>query len=258
MVYAMNRNIGLLFSMLGALSFNGVGTLPTWANSADVDTKLSQQQPIETLLDATVHQVEQGDFDQASASLERALRIEPQNALVWHLLGQIRMHQARYPEAIAMANKSNNFASGNKSLQEQNAHLIEVAERLSAGERKMVTNKTSIKPAQETEKQTLLINIRKALPPVKPSWDSPASSLTDRSETETLTSLPRTRPSAQEVIDRLQRQSRQPMPGKKLRTSFDTGFDASSRQGKNALLTNDLGTYRGRLYPVRTRRKSWP
>ncbi len=56
------------------------------------------------------------DADQAYASsnhaaaalaLERALRIEPRNALLWHRLAQVRVRQQRLHQAIQLASKSN-------------------------------------------------------------------------------------------------------------------------------------------------------
>lgn len=86
---------------------------------------------VETLLNSAADQVEAGKFDKAAAALERALRIEPRNGEIWHLLGQVRLHQGHYDQAAAMARKSNSFAAGNSTLQQQNSALLATAAQLS-------------------------------------------------------------------------------------------------------------------------------
>ena len=81
------------------------------------------------LLDNAADAVEQGNLDQAASSLERALRIEPRNASIWHDLGQIRLHQRKFSQAESMAEKSNSLAGGNGSLKARNWRLIAVARR---------------------------------------------------------------------------------------------------------------------------------
>lgn len=53
-----------------------------------------------------------GDLNGASASLERALRISPRDAVVWHELAVLRERQGRYGQAEEMASKSNSLAAG--------------------------------------------------------------------------------------------------------------------------------------------------
>ncbi|MEZ5590439.1 MAG: tetratricopeptide repeat protein [Gammaproteobacteria bacterium] len=79
------------------------------------------------LLDDAAAAVDQGHYDTAASALERALRIQPQNAEIWHLLGQVRLHQGRYSEAEAMGEKSSALARNNPALQERNERLIRVA-----------------------------------------------------------------------------------------------------------------------------------
>ncbi|WP_370300239.1 tetratricopeptide repeat protein [Abyssibacter sp.] len=55
----------------------------------------------------------QGDLQGAAAQLERALRIEPRNAFLWLLLGQIHLEQADTDQARQMAHRARSLASGN-------------------------------------------------------------------------------------------------------------------------------------------------
>ncbi len=50
-------------------------------------------------------QRKRGDLPGASVSLERALRIEPNNPLLWIEMGRLRMDQRNYPQAEAMGRK---------------------------------------------------------------------------------------------------------------------------------------------------------
>ncbi len=86
-------------------------------------------QAVVALLDSADKYVKGGQLDKAGAALERALRIEPRNAGIWHDLAQIRLHQGQYPQAESLASKSNNLAGGNKALQSRNWKLIAAARK---------------------------------------------------------------------------------------------------------------------------------
>jgi tetratricopeptide (TPR) repeat protein len=81
------------------------------------------------LLDNAAGYVGAGDLDMAAASLERALRIEPRNASIWHDLGQIRLHQRKYEQAESLATKSNSLAGDNSGLKARNWQMIAVSRR---------------------------------------------------------------------------------------------------------------------------------
>jgi tetratricopeptide (TPR) repeat protein len=89
-----------------------------------------QSEAVEVLLDSAVRHVEQTEYEQAAVVLERALRIEPGSAEIWHLLGQVRLHQGQYAQAEAMAQKSNALAANNMDLRQRNQHLISLATKL--------------------------------------------------------------------------------------------------------------------------------
>ena len=68
-----------------------------------------------------------GDLSATEANLERALRIEPRNARLWHYMARLRMAQKAYPEAASLAAKSNSLAQGNRALHHDNWRLISQA-----------------------------------------------------------------------------------------------------------------------------------
>mgnify|MGYP000959086420 CR=1 FL=1 len=81
-------------------------------------------QAVVALLESADKYVKSNQLDKAGAALERALRVEPRNAGIWHDLAQIRLHQGQYQQAESLASKSNNLAGGNRALQSRNWKLI--------------------------------------------------------------------------------------------------------------------------------------
>jgi len=55
-------------------------------------------------------QADTGELGQAAATLERALRVEPQNAALWLELAQIKLHQGNPAQAEQMALRATRFA----------------------------------------------------------------------------------------------------------------------------------------------------
>ncbi|MDG4597094.1 MAG: tetratricopeptide repeat protein [Candidatus Contendobacter sp.] len=86
-------------------------------------------QAVAALLESADKYVKSKQLDKAGAALERALRIEPRNAGIWHDLAQIRLHQGQYQQAESLASKSNNLAGGNRSLQSRNWKVIASARK---------------------------------------------------------------------------------------------------------------------------------
>lgn len=66
-------------------------------------------------------------LDQAAATLERALRIEPRNAFVWSLLAQTQLKRANYEQAESVAQKANSLARGNPYVELENWRVIAAA-----------------------------------------------------------------------------------------------------------------------------------
>lgn len=66
----------------------------------------------------------QGQLTVAEAQLERALRIEPQNAVLWHYMAKLRLHQGQLSQAAGLAAKSNSLDQGNLELQADNWRII--------------------------------------------------------------------------------------------------------------------------------------
>jgi tetratricopeptide (TPR) repeat protein len=65
-----------------------------------------------------------GDIDGASATLDRALRIEPSNPLLWIELGRVRLVDGNAHQAEVCARKALALASGDPAAQGQAGHVL--------------------------------------------------------------------------------------------------------------------------------------
>jgi hypothetical protein len=84
----------------------------------------SMSKAVKTLVDQAELQRSSGDLTGAAATLERALRIEPDNGYVWNRLANVRAAQGQAGLAGELAAKSNTFAGGDESLRRDNDRLI--------------------------------------------------------------------------------------------------------------------------------------
>lgn len=72
---------------------------------------------------ATTQQLN-GNLQGATKTLQRAIRIAPKNASVWHQLAKVRFAQNHYQQAEQLAIKSNTLAQQNPLLKIKNWRLI--------------------------------------------------------------------------------------------------------------------------------------
>lgn len=76
------------------------------------------------LLDTAQRQQQADQLGEAAASLERALRIDPNNARVWHELAVVRFRQGRSDQAEQLALKSESLAGADADLRARNWRLV--------------------------------------------------------------------------------------------------------------------------------------
>jgi tetratricopeptide (TPR) repeat protein len=69
-------------------------------------------------------QVAHGDLPAASSTLDRALRIEPNNPLLWVELGRLRLAESDAHQAEGCGRKALALASGDRSTQTQAGRLL--------------------------------------------------------------------------------------------------------------------------------------
>jgi tetratricopeptide (TPR) repeat protein len=68
--------------------------------------------------------ISHGDLDGASSTLDRALRIEPNNPLVWIDLGRLRLAESDAHQAEGCGRKALSLASGDRGTQAQAGRLL--------------------------------------------------------------------------------------------------------------------------------------
>jgi hypothetical protein len=76
------------------------------------------------LVNLSQTQRKKGDLPGAATSLDRALRIEPSNPLLWIEMGRLRMDQRNYAQAEAMGRKALSMAVGDSHTQASAWQLI--------------------------------------------------------------------------------------------------------------------------------------
>jgi predicted negative regulator of RcsB-dependent stress response len=84
----------------------------------------SENNAVVALLQKSQSQSSAGQLDAASASLERALRIEPRNPVLWQKLARVRLEQKDYLQAENLAAKSNALAGKDRRLRSENWRII--------------------------------------------------------------------------------------------------------------------------------------
>jgi hypothetical protein len=91
------------------------------------ESQTTKHPAVIALLSEAAQQENNGDLEIAAAKLERALRIEPRNAVLWHHLAAVRLRQGQNQLAASLAQKSNSFAANDNELIERNKRIIEEA-----------------------------------------------------------------------------------------------------------------------------------
>ncbi len=68
-----------------------------------------QNPAVVALLNRANQSQQKGDYVRSAASLERALKIEPNNAWLWHRLAEVRLQDGQAGQAASLAAKSNSL-----------------------------------------------------------------------------------------------------------------------------------------------------
>jgi len=93
--------------------------------SQGIERSVSNLSPaIASLLQKADQSIEKQQWQQAIASLERALRINGKQAEIWTRLAVVYLGQYNPQQSIHMARRSNSYSRNNKSLQAYNWLLM--------------------------------------------------------------------------------------------------------------------------------------
>ena len=87
------------------------------------------------LLNESQSKSDSGQYESAIAALERAIRLDPKNAYLWHRLAVTRVRQQEWQQVINLAQKSLSLAADDKALQQQNWRIIATA-KLALGDKR--------------------------------------------------------------------------------------------------------------------------
>ncbi len=100
-----------------------LSTEPDLPESVIIVPSTETSKPVMSLIAKARDASRNGDIPQARADIERAIRIEPRNATLWHYLGKLSLQQTKYREAINYALKSNQLTS-DKKLKSDNWRIL--------------------------------------------------------------------------------------------------------------------------------------
>lgn len=122
------RDVNRSFRMLTRfVARAGVLLAVAWLAGCVTPSRLppvSENQAVLSLADGARADGEAGRYSAATAALERALRIEPKNPMLWQQLAQLHMRRGDYVQAETMAARSNTWAGTSRALRAANWQLI--------------------------------------------------------------------------------------------------------------------------------------
>jgi len=84
---------------------------------------------VESLVRQAEQQRQSGDHAGAAAALERALRLQPQQAYLWNRLARVRLEQGLGTQAGNLAERSNTLAGEQAALKRDNWSIVATARR---------------------------------------------------------------------------------------------------------------------------------
>jgi hypothetical protein len=71
---------------------------------------------ITALLQKARQEFDEGRHEQAASTLERGLRVDPRNPVLWHNLAGVRLQQESWERAASLAAKSNSLVVGAEGI----------------------------------------------------------------------------------------------------------------------------------------------
>ena len=119
----------------------GAGDVMDSSGSAPVyetDRRYDSSEPVETprtnsavvaLLSSAEQQTQRGDYVNAAATLERAIRISPRDGQLYYQLAQVRYLQNNYHQSEQLCRKAISLAGGDSALVSNSRSLMAQAQR---------------------------------------------------------------------------------------------------------------------------------
>jgi tetratricopeptide (TPR) repeat protein len=114
--------------LLLALVISGCAGRPAYeATPGEAGTSAMEQAitpASRSLLQTSRDQSASGNYVQAAASLERAIRIDSAQPLLWLELGRVRLLEGDYSQAEQLGRKARTLSAGNATAEAQSVQLI--------------------------------------------------------------------------------------------------------------------------------------
>ncbi len=159
------RPLVLLIPLLSLAACTGMrgpdGTTPTYAppvadttDTAVAPPAASSNPAVIALLDNARAEASAGRLPTATAAVERALRIEPRNPVLWQELAMLKLQKGDYQQAETFALRSNSWAGSNKPLLAKNWRIISEARALrgdNEGAKTALSRANALEPVSEPE-----------------------------------------------------------------------------------------------------------
>jgi len=96
----------------------------TWVAPGAPERAVSDNSAVLALVKSARADTRDGRMDSAVATLERALRIEPHNPVLWQELARLRLQQGQYQESEGLAARSNGWSGNDPQLRAENWRII--------------------------------------------------------------------------------------------------------------------------------------
>lgn len=139
MVQGSHRlNARALLTMLAVLAAAGCALMAPESTSQSeageasrlpAETRGGMSRAGEALLVRSANERRSGDYRAASATLERALRIEPSAPALWLELARVRLLEGNFAQAEQLARKAGSLAPADSPVEGESRRVIEEARR---------------------------------------------------------------------------------------------------------------------------------
>jgi Tfp pilus assembly protein PilF len=113
----------LRYALALALALGGCAT-PSQQASWPGWPEQSNRKAVLSLTDQARTEASAGRLENAAASMERAIRLEPRNPRLWQELARLRLIQQDYVQAENVAMRSNTFTRGDYAMRAENWSII--------------------------------------------------------------------------------------------------------------------------------------
>jgi Tfp pilus assembly protein PilF len=115
------RIIVVVFSIL--IASCAVPTIDTEQYHGETNQSQASSGPVAELQRLAIRALNEQQLDQAVGYLQRAIKIEPRNALSWHYLAQSYWHKKDYSHCLDMIERAYSYSSVEDDLDRANAAL---------------------------------------------------------------------------------------------------------------------------------------